>query len=73
MALTEKEIKSIKVPVLILFGDHDFLKKGYVEPLAKVRKDWPVVEIKDANHINCIFRPQFREEIHRWLAKQAAR
>jgi alpha/beta hydrolase fold len=73
LALTEKEIKSIKASVLILFGDGDFLKKGYVEPLAKVRKDWQVIEIKDANHITCILRPQFREEIQKWLAKQGQR
>ena len=40
--------------MIILFGDHDDLKKVYVEPLKPVRKDWPVVEIKDANHITCI-------------------
>jgi pimeloyl-ACP methyl ester carboxylesterase len=69
LALSEKEIKSINVPVMILFGDQDALKKGYFEPLSKVRKDWPVVEIKDANHITCIGRPQFRDEIVGWLKK----
>jgi pimeloyl-ACP methyl ester carboxylesterase len=73
LALSEDELKSIRVPVLILFGDRDFLKKGYVEPLEKVRKDWQVIEIKDADHITCILRPQFREEIQKWLAKQARR
>jgi pimeloyl-ACP methyl ester carboxylesterase len=71
LALTEEEIKSIRVPVLILFGDRDFLKKGYVEPLEQVRKDWHVIDIKDAEHIGCILRPQFKEEIQKWLAKQA--
>ncbi|MGA2496931.1 MAG: hypothetical protein ABSH20_04285 [Tepidisphaeraceae bacterium] len=73
LALTEEEIKSIEVPVLILLGDQDFLKKAYVEPLAQVRKDWPVIEIKDANHITCILKPQFREEIQKWLAGQGQR
>jgi pimeloyl-ACP methyl ester carboxylesterase len=73
LALTEEEIRSIRAPVLILFGDNDLLKKGYVEPLARVRKDWPVIEIKDADHISCILRPQFKEEIQKWLAKQAQR
>jgi hypothetical protein len=57
--------------VLILFGDHDGLKKGYVEPLARVRKDGQVIEIKDSDHISCIGRPQFKEEIQKRLAKQA--
>jgi pimeloyl-ACP methyl ester carboxylesterase len=71
LALTEKEIKSIRVPVLILIGDRDDLKKLYVEPLKPIRKDWPVVEIKDANHLTCVGKPQFKEEIQKWLAKQA--
>lgn len=73
LALTEAEIKSIHVPVLILFGDHDVLKKSYVEPLQRVRKDWQVIEIPDADHISCILKPRFQEEIHKWLAKQAQR
>jgi pimeloyl-ACP methyl ester carboxylesterase len=70
LALTEQEIKSIRVPVLVLFGDRDGLKKGYLEPLRRVRKDWPVIEIKDADHITCILKSQFKEEIQKWLAKQ---
>ena len=33
----------------------------------RVRKDWPVVEIKDANHFDCILKPQFKDEISAWL------
>lgn len=73
LALTENEIKSIHVPVLILIGDHDGLKKCYVEPLAPVRPDWRVIEIKEAGHITCPFKPQFREEIRNWLAGQVRR
>jgi pimeloyl-ACP methyl ester carboxylesterase len=72
LALTEKEIKSIHVPVTILIGDKDELKKPYVEPLKSIRNDWPVVEIKDANHLTCPGKPQFKEEVQKWLAKQAA-
>jgi pimeloyl-ACP methyl ester carboxylesterase len=72
LALTEKEIKSIRVPVTVLVGDNDdLIKKLYVEPLQHVRKDWPVIEIKDANHLSCIFKQQFREEIAAWLKKNA--
>jgi len=73
LALSEVEVKAIKVPVVILFGDHDFLKKGYVEPLAAIRKDWPVIDVKDADHISCIFKPQFKEEIQKWIAKHSQR
>ena len=70
LALTEEQIKSIRVPVKVLVGSEDnFVRRLYVEPLQKVRKDWPVVEIKDGNHITCIMKPQFREEIAAWLKK----
>jgi pimeloyl-ACP methyl ester carboxylesterase len=72
LALTEEEIKSIRVPVTVLVGDKDdLIKKLYVEPLREVRKDWPVVEIRDADHISCILKPQFREEIAAWLKKNS--
>jgi pimeloyl-ACP methyl ester carboxylesterase len=70
LALTEDEIKSIRVPVTVLIGDKDDLvNKLYVEPLQKVRKDWPVVEIKNGDHLTCILRPQFRDEIAAWIKK----
>jgi pimeloyl-ACP methyl ester carboxylesterase len=73
LALTEAEIKSIRIPVVVLFGDGDIVKGIYTEPLKRVRKDWQVIEIKDADHISCIARPQFKEEIQKWLAKQGQR
>jgi pimeloyl-ACP methyl ester carboxylesterase len=70
LALTQEQIKSIRVPVTILVGDRDNLvKRLYLEPLKVVRKDWPVTEIEDANHITCIVRPQFRQEIVAWIKK----
>jgi pimeloyl-ACP methyl ester carboxylesterase len=72
LALTEDELKSIRVPVEVIVGDKDdLIKKLYVDPLVKVQKDWPIVEVKDGNHITCIMRPQFRDEIVTWLKKNA--
>jgi pimeloyl-ACP methyl ester carboxylesterase len=72
LALTEEEIKSIHVPVTVLLGERDnFIKKLYLRPLQEARKDWPVVEIPDANHLTCPFKPQFREEIAAWLKKNS--
>jgi pimeloyl-ACP methyl ester carboxylesterase len=72
LALTEPEIKSIKVPVTVLIGDKDdLINKLYVEPLKTVRNDWPVVEIKGGNHITCILQKQFRDEIAAWLKKNS--
>ena len=70
LALTEEELKSIRVPVLVLVGENDnLIKKLYIEPLLEVRKDWRVVEIDEANHITCILKPQFQREIAAWLGK----
>jgi pimeloyl-ACP methyl ester carboxylesterase len=74
LALTKKEVESIRAPVIILAGERDeVVKKLYVEPLRAVRKDWRVVTIRSANHLNFHSKPQFKEEIAKWLAKQARR
>jgi hypothetical protein len=39
--------------------------------VGQVHKDWPVIEIKGANHITCILKEQFREEIVAWLKKNS--
>jgi pimeloyl-ACP methyl ester carboxylesterase len=72
LALTEDEIKSIRVPVTILVGDKDDLIKNlYIVPLRKVRADWPVIEIKDANHITCILKPDFKAQLKSTLDRNA--
>jgi pimeloyl-ACP methyl ester carboxylesterase len=73
LALTKDELESIKVPVTVVVGDKDPVKELYVKPLRKVRGDWPVVEIKDGDHLTCVSRPQFKEEIYKWLTKQRKR
>jgi pimeloyl-ACP methyl ester carboxylesterase len=68
LAVTEDEIKSIRVPMTVLVGTNDgVIRALYVDPLRKLRPDWPVVEIQGAGHINCILKPQFRESIAAWL------
>jgi hypothetical protein len=39
--------------------------------LEKARPDWPVIAIEGAGHINCIFKPQFQEDLKKQLDKQA--
>jgi hypothetical protein len=34
-------------------------------------KVWPVIEIEGANHMTCILKPQFRDELAAWLKKHA--
>jgi pimeloyl-ACP methyl ester carboxylesterase len=70
LALTPHELKQINVPVMVIIGGRDPIKAIYVTPLQQARNDWPVVEIADAGHINCLVKPQFREEIAGWIRKQ---
>lgn len=70
LALTETELKGIQVPVVVIVGDRDPVKRLYVTPLTQVRKDWQVVEISDAGHLNCVTKPQFKAEIKKWLDNQ---
>jgi pimeloyl-ACP methyl ester carboxylesterase len=69
LAVTEAELKAIKVPVTVIVGDQDPLKRRTVDPLRQVRKDWPVVEIKGAGHMACVIRKDFLTAIVAWLDK----
>jgi hypothetical protein len=39
--------------------------------MRKVRTNWPVAEIPDAGHNNCIAKPQFREVNAAWLKQNS--
>jgi pimeloyl-ACP methyl ester carboxylesterase len=67
LALTADQLKAIRIPVEVLVGDRDPMKKLYVEPLESVRSDWRVIEIEGAGHLNCIVKKQFIDEIEKWL------
>lgn len=69
LAVSEPALKAIHVPVCVIIGDRDSLKQATVTPLKTARPDWPVVEIEGANHLTCIFKTSFRDEIVKWLDK----
>jgi pimeloyl-ACP methyl ester carboxylesterase len=71
LALTDDELKKISLPVEVLVGERDVVKQMYVLPLQRIRKDWPVVEVADAGHFNCIMKKQFRDEIGNWVRKNS--
>jgi pimeloyl-ACP methyl ester carboxylesterase len=71
LALTEAELRGIKVPVQVVVGDRDPTKRLYVTQLVQVRRDWPVVEIRDAGHLNCVVKPQFKQSLTSWLASHS--
>jgi len=70
LAVTDEELKRIDVPVEIVIGERDPVKRMYVTPLRPVRPDWPVVEIDGAGHINCVAKPQFHHALTDWVRKQ---
>jgi pimeloyl-ACP methyl ester carboxylesterase len=73
LALTEKEIKSIKVPMTVLVGDKDdIIKRLYItDRLDKARPDWTITEIKNGDHLTCVIRTQFRDELVTWLKRNS--
>lgn len=68
LGVTEAEVKAIHVPVIIIVGDRDPCRQLYVEPLARVRPDWPVHIIANAGHLNCITQPDFKTQLEAALA-----
>jgi pimeloyl-ACP methyl ester carboxylesterase len=72
LAVTEAEVKAIRVPVAVLIGEHDRLRELCVAPLERIRPDWPVTVIEGANHLNCIFKSQFKTALKAALDRAAA-
>jgi pimeloyl-ACP methyl ester carboxylesterase len=70
LAVKEDELNAIRIPVEVIIGQRDPVRRLYVAPLEQARKDWPVKVIDGAGHLNCIFMPQFGEEIKNWLDRQ---
>jgi pimeloyl-ACP methyl ester carboxylesterase len=71
LAVTEDEVKAIRVPVTVLIGERDPYRRLYVAPLQQIRADWPVTLVPGAGHLNCIFHPEFKSGIKTWLDRQA--
>lgn len=69
LAISEADLKKVEVPVKVIVGGRDPVKRMYVVPLQGVRKDWPVAEIDGAGHISCVLKKEFRDEIASWVRK----
>ena len=70
LGVSETDLKAISLPVTIIIGSQDPVKRMYVRPLQTARPDWPVVEIPDAGHLSTLMKPQFRREFMGWLDRQ---
>jgi len=63
LAVTEEQVKAVHVPVTMIVGERDPCRRMYVEPLVKVRPDWPEKVVAGAGHINCIGKPEFLSQL----------
>src|SRR5207249_1324067 len=67
LAVTEAQLKAVRLPVAVVVGERDPVKRLYVDPLQMVRPDWPVKVIPGAGHLSCVLQPQFTAELKNWL------
>jgi pimeloyl-ACP methyl ester carboxylesterase len=70
LAVTEAEVKAIRIPVTVIIGASDPVRNLYVLPLQTVRSDWPVTIIDGVGHIGCVLKPEFKEAVKKWLDHQ---
>jgi pimeloyl-ACP methyl ester carboxylesterase len=71
LLVTPDQIRAIKTPFSVVIGDRDPLREGMVEPLQQLRPDVPVRIIRNAGHIDCCVKPQFKTELKAFLDKHA--
>ena len=63
LAVTRDQVLAIKVPMTVLVGDRDPTRVLYVKPLEQLRPDIPVHVITGAGHIECVTKPEFKEDL----------
>lgn len=73
LGVTEDEVRAVKIPVSVIAGDLDPCRKLYIEPLLRVRPDWPLTSIEGAGHLSCILKEGFREAIWSRLEAHSGR
>ena len=69
LAVTEDEVKAVRVPATIIVGERDPCRRLYVEPLVRVRPDWPEHVVPGAGHMNCVLKPDFKTQLKAALAQ----
>jgi len=73
LAVSEEQLKAIRIPVTVFIGDQDPIRNLYVAPLQVVRPDWSVTVIENASHMNCPIKPAFKAGLKAWLDAQSRR
>jgi hypothetical protein len=63
LGVTEEQVRAVRVPVTIIGGDRDPCRRLCVEPLRRIRPDWPIHVIADAGRLNCSTKPDFKTQL----------
>ena len=63
LAVTEDQIKAVRVPVSIIVGERDPCRRLNAEPLLRVRPNWPEHVVQHAGHINCVLKLAFKTQV----------
>ena len=71
LAVTEEQVKAVRVPVTLIAGDRDPCQRLYIDPLLRIRPDWPEHVVKNAGHISCVVKQQFKDELEKALQQPA--
>ena len=67
LSLSAEELKSIRVPTLIVVGEFDPVRQLYVEPLKKARPDVPISVVPNTGHMDTVMSLAFKDAIEKWL------
>jgi pimeloyl-ACP methyl ester carboxylesterase len=71
LAVTREQVMAIQVPVTIIAGDKDPCRRLYIEPLRKIRPDWPDYVVANAGHVECVLKPEFKSDLEKVLLEHA--
>jgi pimeloyl-ACP methyl ester carboxylesterase len=67
LAVTAEQVKAVRVPVTIIAGDRDPCQRLYIDPLLRIRPDWPEHTVKNAGHVTCIVKQEFKDDLEKAL------
>ncbi|HYC00819.1 MAG TPA: alpha/beta fold hydrolase [Candidatus Limnocylindrales bacterium] len=68
LQVTRQELEAIQVPVAVILGDRDPVRRMYITPLKNARKDWPVIVVPGGG-ATAITTKKFRDELVKWLQR----
>ena len=70
LTVSQEQVRGIKTPFLVIVGEEDALRQKFVAPLQKLRPDVPVKVVKEADHLNCVGKPDFIQSLKTFLDSQ---